>query len=157
MDNRIYFSGRDTRSSGVSVMITRLVFVKGIVAACFVPKQKKVVVSTLEHLPETKYVDRREFDSLEEAVEFVRSLQVHVKSIGPKPTDYESWIQHAKTGEIVARTWCRFIDADEAWAYLENMRVDGKPVTRPRSGKLLNEYVIKPLIVDGSPLYKGQS
>jgi hypothetical protein len=155
-------------------MTTRTMFLKGIAASVvglLLPKKKKVQVSVLEHLPETDYVNRWEFDTTKEAEEFVRGLIPHVQALSVegrqteirtgyrdalryRGQEYVCWLQHKGTGFVVARkhSGLHFYNVADAWAYLENIRIDGKIVTRPtvnrHTGKAgLNEYLTQPIVM----------
>lgn len=119
---------------------------------------------------ETKYIGQWEFDTEEDAITFVRSLIPRLRKITVRATPGIDSIRSGYRGavraqfnggiiemevEIVSRkedgTYTLVLgehvpwwSVENAWGYLSNIRVNGKPVPRP--GKGISEYLTEPFL-----------
>ena len=140
-----------------------------LLGAVLVPR-KKVKVETLEHDPKTGYITRWEFNTVEEAEDFVRDLIPELTYIKilcrsfPAPhksitsgyrdavrAQFEAdeiketqWkIVSKKTGGMVLDAHISFGNIGMVWAWLENIRVNGQVVTRNGTSHI-SEYLTQP-------------
>jgi len=139
-----------------------------------VAQKKRVSVTTLEHDEKSSYYKERwTFDTEEEALEFVRSLipnlfrvDLHKGTVDEVRTGYLEAARYMVNDpvkyywNIVDRRtglphWVSDFplwDFNRAWAVLENIRVDGKPVSRSEGEYAICEYISQPIIVKNAEI-----
>ena len=131
--------------------------------------RKKAKVETLEHNPKTGYVTRWEFNTVEEAEDFVRDLIPELTYIRTGKDDaglttteirsgYRDAVRVIQRGDIIETQWkivskktgntvleghINFGNIGMTWAWLENIRVNGQVVTR-NTKHGISEYLIQP-------------
>ena len=131
-------------------------------------------VEVMEHVPETKYEQKWEFATEAEAIEFVQSLtpkltkvwlpvgrqtditQLHCVIVSrkePEKIQVAGWRWINPEGEEARMP---FWSISNAWSYLANIRVNGKPVSRFSKGSNLTSYFTEPFL-KGKPEVIGVS
>lgn len=134
-------------------------------------QKKKAQVQVLEFVgAETRYKTQWEFDTEEEALEFVRSLTPTLLRLWTSPKNQEitemdvAIVSKKDPEKILVYGWdcdgelgTLFWGVSVAWTYLMTMMVNGKHVSRPGGkGSNLSEYLVhpfwkgKPEIINGS-------